>query len=93
MTNTEQPNPRMRAAIMEILDNQLASNDPPETKETLVRLLASGQDEEEARRLIACAIFAEIFDVMKHQRSFDRERFVTRLHGLPDTSFLKAPTD
>ena len=71
------------AAVLEVLDNQLRDHDPPETRATLHRLLDLGTDENEARRLIACVIAAEIVDVMRTSRPFDRGRFVARLHQLP----------
>jgi hypothetical protein len=83
MPQTPRDRPMLRAALMDVLDNQLRDNDPPETRATLERLLALGSDREEARRLLACVIASEIFDVMKSNTPFDRERFVTRLHLLP----------
>jgi len=81
-------NPVLSQAITEVLDNQLQSNDPPETKQTYERLLGEGIKKAEARRLIGAVIAGEIYNVMKSQKPFDRERFVRRLHGLPDTSWL-----
>jgi len=78
-----QGRPELNAAILEVLDNQLRDHDPPETGQTLERLIESGIDRAEARRLIACVIAAEIVAVMKTGRGFDRERFVARLHDLP----------
>ena len=33
----EKSNPHLHAAFMEVVDNQIAGNDPPETRETLNR--------------------------------------------------------
>jgi len=82
------PNPYLSQAIMEVLDNQLKANDPPETKQTHERLLGEGIPKEEARRLIGSVIAAEIYHVMKNKEPFNRDRFVRRLNGLPDTSWL-----
>ncbi len=81
-------NPVLQAAIYEILDNQIRDNDPPETKDTLDRLLGQGIDRNEARRLIACVIVGEIFNVMKQDKPYDRVRYVGRLAGLPATPWL-----
>ena len=81
-------NPRLQAAIHEILDNQLRDNDPPETQATLDRLLSIGIDRNEARRLIALAIAGEIYDILKLGKDFDLDRYVGRLAGLPDTPWL-----
>ena len=76
-------NPVLNAAIMKVVDNQLRSNDPPQTGQTLKRLMAAGHSEEEAKRLIACVVSAEIFDVLNQQQSFNLERFVKGLDNLP----------
>jgi hypothetical protein len=55
------------AAVMEVLDNQLRNNDPPETRAIYERLKQKGIDEAVTRRLLACVIAAEIYDVMKNQ--------------------------
>ena len=80
-------NPHLKVAIMEIVENQLRDRDPPETKETLDRLLAEGHDEDEARRLIACVVVSEIFDIMKKCETFDATRYAQALASLPNLPF------
>ena len=58
-------NPYARAAIMEVVENQLRDNDPPQTRQTFNRLIGAGHSEKEAKRLIGCVVSAEIFDVLK----------------------------
>lgn len=77
-------NPYLRAAIMEVVENQLAGNDPPETAQTLERLIAEGHSEEEAKNLIGCVVSAEIFDIMKTSQPFNPARFTAALHKLPE---------
>ncbi len=74
----------MRAAIMEVVENQISGNDPPQTRQTLKRLIEAGHSEKEAKRLIACVVSAEIFDVLKKQEPFNLERFVKALDRLPE---------
>jgi len=76
-------NPHLRAAIMEAVENQLRDNDPPQTRQTLNRLMEAGHSEKEAKRLIGCVVSAEIFDVLKKNEPFNLERFVTGLDKLP----------
>ena len=76
-------NPYLKAAILEVVDNQLRDNDPPQTRQTYERLLATGLPEEEVKRLIACVVVSEIFDVLKNQELFDLDRFVAALDRLP----------
>jgi len=42
-------NPRLRATLMEAVENQLASNTPPETSQTFERILSEGKTEDEAK--------------------------------------------
>ncbi len=82
MTQSE-VDPQLNAAIMKVVENQLRSNDPPQTALTFKRLIAAGHSEKEARRLIACVVSAEIFDVLKKQGPFNLDRFVKALDRLP----------
>ena len=68
---------------MKVVDNQIRDNDPPQTGQTLQRLVVDGHSEEEAKRLIACVVSAEIFDVLKQREPFNLERFVKGLDKLP----------
>jgi len=68
---------------MEVVDNQLRDGTPPETRQTFDRLLADGHTEEEARRLIACVVTSEIFDVLKNHQPYDEARYITALRRLP----------
>jgi hypothetical protein len=76
-------NPELNAAIMKVVENQLRSNDPPQTQQTLKRLREAGHSEDEAKRLIGCVVTSEIFDVLKRQEPFNLDRFVKALDRLP----------
>jgi hypothetical protein len=76
-------NPHLQAAIMEVVENQLRGNDPPQTRQTFKRLIEAGHSEKEAKQLIACVVSAEIFDVLKKQEPFNLDRFVKSLNKLP----------
>ena len=80
MNNT---NPVLKQTILEAVNNQLENLDPPETKQTYDRLVASGISDQEARQLIGCVVSSEIFDVLKQQQTFDHARFVKALNKLP----------
>jgi hypothetical protein len=77
------PNPRLTAAILEVVETQLRDQTPPETRQTLQRLLGEGHTADEAKRLIGCVVATEIYDVLKHRAPFDQGRFVAALHRLP----------
>lgn len=80
----EDYNPHLKAAFLETVENQLADNDPPETKETLDRLIAEGISEDDSKLLIAQAVCVEVFDIMKHQKEFNLDRYLKNLKRLPD---------
>ena len=69
-------NPQLKKLILEVVHNQLRANDPPETGQTLDRLLREGYSRTESLELIAHVVASEIFDVLKKQETFNLERFV-----------------
>jgi hypothetical protein len=69
--------------ILEVVEKQLLSGTPPETRETFERLVALGIDREEAKHLIGSAVVTEMRAVVEESRPFSRERFVSLLEGLP----------
>ena len=73
-----------RAAIFDIIENQLRDNNPPEARQTFQRLLAEGQTQEEAIKLIGCAVSVEIFEIMQHQQPLNESRYVENLSKLPE---------
>jgi len=87
MIMKDKSNPLLRAAYLEAVDKQLQGNDPPETRQTFDRLRAEGHSEEDTKLLIASAIAAESYWVMKTQKPFNRDRFVRNLQKLPDQNF------
>jgi hypothetical protein len=76
-------NPVLQAAIYEVVDNQLRDGTPPETRQTLDRLVAEGHTRQEARRLIACAVVSEIFGILKRHEPYDEARYIATLQRLP----------
>lgn len=76
-------NPVLRAALLEVVDNQLRDGTPPETRATLKRLMADGIPEKEARELIACVVSTEVFDVLKSGQPYQEGRYVAGLRALP----------
>jgi len=82
-------NPRLRAAFLEVVENQIRGNDPPETRETLQRLLDQGMSEKDAKLQIAQAVSVETFDILKHHRPFNRQRYVENLRRLPEAPRLR----
>lgn len=69
-------NPRLRRVLLEIVDNQLRENNPPETRATLERLMAEGLPRDRALELIACVVSSEIFDVLKQGQPYNAARYL-----------------
>ncbi len=80
-------NRRLQAVYLEVVDNQLRDNDPPETLQTFDRLRDLGYSERDAKILIASAIAVETYEIMKSKKPYNRDRLIRNLQRLPDQSF------
>ena len=80
---------RLRKAILEVINNQIKDNDPPETKQALVRLQEEGLTEEDALKLIGYVVASEVFTVLKENRKFDKAKFISALNALPKLPWEK----
>ena len=76
-------NTQLRDEIFQVIKNQIKSNNPPETKITYDRLIASGYSEFETNQLIGQCVAVEIFTVMKEQQPFNEARYIKNLKQLP----------
>jgi len=77
-------NPRLRQAILEVVNNQLRDKTPPETAATLARLIAEGYTREQAIEFIGAVVASEIFGVLKEGRPYDGGKYVAALKALPN---------
>jgi hypothetical protein len=77
-----------KEAIIEAINNQIENNDPEETKQTYDRLMVEIGDHEEVMKYLGIVMSAEIFNILKNQELFNRQRYIERLNKLPDTSWL-----
>jgi hypothetical protein len=68
---------------MDIVDNLLRDNTPPETRQTFERVIADGHTLDNARRLIGCVVSTQIYDVLAQHRPFDETAYVAALQHLP----------
>lgn len=80
---------RLRGAILEVINSQIKGNDPPETKQTLDRLLGEGFPEEEALKLIGYVVASEVFTVLKENRNYDHAKYIAALKALPKLPWEK----
>lgn len=79
-------NPHLKESLMDVVDNQLRDDDPPETRQTFNRLISQGISEEDAKIYIGQAVCVEILDIMRNRKEFNKERFIRNLKRLPDES-------
>jgi hypothetical protein len=84
MGKRREGNPHLKQAMLEVVDNQLRDNNPPETRQTYERLLGEGHSEKKAKDLIAVAVTVETYHIMEAQEMFNLERFVGMLKALPE---------
>ena len=73
-----------KAAIFEIIENQMRDNTPPITKITYDRLVSEGLTHEETMNLIGCAVSVELFEIMKNGDVFNEGRYTDNLKLLPE---------
>lgn len=79
------PNPdRFRAALREAIQNQITANNPPETEQTLSRLIAAGFAEEDAWRMLSAVLAVELAAIVREGRPFSLGAYVKALKALPD---------
>jgi hypothetical protein len=77
-------NPHLKESLMDVVDNQIRNDDPPETRQTFNRLISQGISEEDAKIYIGQAVCVEIWDIMRNRKEFNKERFIRNLKRLPE---------
>ncbi|MBN4055224.1 hypothetical protein JYU12_00610 [bacterium AH-315-K03] len=70
-------------ALVEVIENQLRDNNPPETKQTLKRLMALGETRVNAMRYIASVLSIEVFEITKNGNEYNAKRYTSNLKALP----------
>ena len=75
-------NKRLKSIILEVVDNQIDSNDPPVARITYERLLGLGYTGQHAKERIGSVVATEIYGIMKNNESFDEARYTKSLNKL-----------
>ncbi len=78
---------RLRAAIFEVVKNQMREESPPETRESYDRLRAEGYSEEETMKYLGSVVATEIFEVLEKGRPYNKENYIKALKALPNSPF------
>ena len=79
--------------VTDIVESQLAENNPPRVKETLMRLMLEGVEREEAIQYIACALCVELDDVVNNGAAFNLERYENNLSLLPEMPWAEGNSE
>lgn len=79
----QQHNPYLKKVILQIVSNQLRTNNPPETKQTLNRLISEGYSEKKARDMIGAVVTAHIYEMLEDLHEFDNTKYIKDLKRLP----------
>ena len=74
-------------ALIEVVENQIRDNDPPETRETMKRLMSDGFSEIDAKKLIAGVVATEIFFLLKKKELYNPELYIKALKALPNLPY------
>lgn len=74
----------LRKAVLRAVEQQISEGEPPETAETLDRLLSEGHPRHEAITMIGHVLAVEMFGIMKDEREFDRAGYTRALAKLPE---------
>jgi len=73
--------------IIEIVENQIRDNDPPETSITLDRLMSLGESRNNAMRYIGAVLAQEMYEVFTNNKPFNEERYIANLKNLPELPY------
>ncbi|MDZ4681884.1 MAG: hypothetical protein SH848_04365 [Saprospiraceae bacterium] len=73
----------LQGLFLNVVHEQLKKNDPPETAQTLKRLISKGIPERDAMNMLAICIAHEVYAALESDAPFNRERFVKALDELP----------
>ncbi len=76
-------------AVFEAINNQIQNDDPPQTKQTYDRLMKAIKNHDEVMKYIGVVMMAEILDILKSRKPFNKKRYIGRLNKLPDISWAE----
>jgi len=76
-------------AVFEAINNQIQGKNPPETKQTYDRLMKEIKNHDEVMKYIGVVMMAEILDILKSKKPFNKKRYIGRLNKLPDISWAE----
>ncbi|MBQ9823775.1 MAG: hypothetical protein IJM63_04700 [Solobacterium sp.] len=86
-------NKHLQKLILDVVDNQMRDNTPPQVSVTFKALRKLGYSEHEAKLAIGQAVVTELFDVMKNNQPYDEDRYVEALKQIAEGNLLYTGED
>jgi len=80
----KETNQILHETFMEVVENQIRDDNPPETRKTYDRLISHGISDKAARNYIGEAVCVEVWDIMRNNKEFNLKRFLKNLKRLPN---------
>lgn len=75
-------NSYLKKTVLEVVDNQIAADNPPCTKAIYEKLLELGYTRMEAKENIAAILLTEIYDVLKSGKTYNDQRYQRNLEAM-----------
>jgi len=75
--------PRLQEAILQVIQTQIQKQEPPETEETLLRLIDEGFTRSQALDLIGYVVAAQVLGALREGKPYLEARYITALKALP----------
>jgi hypothetical protein len=73
--------PQIKQKILQIVDRQIKSNNPPAARETFNHLIISGYQPDKALEMIAMVLVEDVLNALDG-KAFDEKDYTRRLRGL-----------
>ncbi len=74
--------PYLKQVVIQVVDKQIAENNPPATKATYERLKKRGYTPKQAKEKIAAVLLGELYDMLSDNTPFDEGRYAAALSAL-----------
>lgn len=79
-----QKNEKLRQAILTVIEQQIETQNPPETAKTIDRLINDdGLTREKALQLVGYIVGYEVLDLFQQGRKYNETEYIKRLQALP----------
>ena len=75
-------NPRLKKAVLDVVDNQINQKNPPIAAETFERLIRAGYSRQAAKVKIAAAVLGQIYDILHDNKPFDEVKYEEALKSI-----------